>query len=54
MSVINSAGECRAPSDWGADEEKKKKKGSSHCGAGETDLTSNHEVLGLIPGFTYD
>ena len=27
-----------------------KKIGSSHCGAVETNLTRNHEVVGLIPG----
>ena len=36
-------------------QKKKKKKNfqenrSSHCGAAETNLTRNHEVLGLIPG----
>ena len=25
---------------------------SSHCGAAETNLTRNHEVVGLIPGLT--
>ena len=25
--------------------------GSSHCGAAEMNLTRNHEVAGLIPGF---
>ena len=24
---------------------------SSHCGAAETNLTRNHEVVGSIPGF---
>ena len=26
--------------------------GSSHCGAAETNLTSTHEDVGLIPGLT--
>ena len=29
-----------------------KKERSSHCGAAETNPTSNHEVAGLIPGLT--
>ena len=28
------------------------KVGSSHCGAAETNLTSIHEDLGLVPGLT--
>ena len=28
----------------------KKSKKRSHCGAAETDLTRNHEVVGSIPG----
>ena len=30
---------------------KKKGGGSSHCGSEEKNLTSNHEVVGSIPGF---
>ena len=30
--------------------EKKKKKRSSHCGSGETNLTNIHEDVGSIPG----
>ena len=30
----------------------KEKVGSSHCGSAEMNLTSNHEVVGLIPGLT--
>ena len=30
----------------------KKLKWSSHCGAAEMNPTSNHEIAGLIPGFT--
>ena len=32
--------------------EKKKKKRSSHCGSGETNLTSIHEDASFIPGLT--
>ena len=31
---------------------KKSMPGSSHCGEAETNLTSNHEVAGLISGLT--
>ena len=31
---------------------KTKFSGSSHCGAVETNPTSNHEVAGSIPGLT--
>ena len=30
-----------------------RKGGNSHRGAAETNLTGNHEVLGLIPGLTH-
>ena len=32
--------------------EDKRKPQSSHCGAAETNLTRNHEVVGSIPGLT--
>ena len=31
---------------------KKKKSGSNHCGAAETNPTSIHEDVGLVPGLT--